>query len=130
MRTMFSNQVFGHDQFVPFRMAQARVPETAFGLTDYLDRIEGISDKKTRDDLKAKYEECKSEGLDSAQGLACLAVLGIKIAAALEQQPSPTLTPVTPRPQPTKPPESAFPIVPVAIGGIVVAGLVAFLATR
>jgi hypothetical protein len=130
MRTMFSNQIFGRSQFLPYRLAQAPAPETAFALSDYLDRIEGISDKKTRDELKAKYEECKSEGLDSAKGLACLAALGIKIAAALESQgAAPTPTPVVPTPQP-KPPESAFPIVPVAIGGIVVAGLVAFLATR
>lgn len=113
--------------FAPFRLAQVRRPEAVFALEDYLDRIEGIADQKTRDALKAKYEECKKEGLESAKGLACLAALAVEIGNALKEKPeaAPALPPPAPRPA-----EGGFPVLPVAIGGLLAAGLVVFLATR
>lgn len=131
MRTIFAHQPFGRFEVgsAAFGLSQAAPPETAFALEDYLRRIEALADEKTREELKAKYEECKAEE-DDARQLACYGALAARLATAVtrpEERPgaAPPAQPPAPRP-----PEAAFPILPVAIGGLALAGLVVFLATR
>lgn len=112
------------------RLGQVRAPESAFALEDYLRRIDALTDKEERDRLKAKYEECSGTE-DTSRQIACFAALAVDVAAALRKEPQApgTATPST-TPGARPPAANGFPVVPVAIAGLVAAGLVVWLATR
>lgn len=94
-------------------------------LEDYLQRIENVADKETRDKLKKKYEECQEK--DGIAQATCYVALTAEIYAASKQDSSkpPSTLPVQPPQQP-----SSFPFVPVAIAGVAALGLIYFLATK
>jgi hypothetical protein len=136
VKSIFSSEVFNPGRFVPFRLAQAAAPapEGAFNIVgDILDTI-GVSEEdinKLFDKIptsavgsyKAKLEACKAKGVATPEGAACLYALYQEMKAASD-------APKAPAPPPPPPPASTFPVLPVAIGGLVLAGLVIFLATR
>lgn len=132
MRTIFSSESFGRQAFVPFRLAQAP-QQTAFNVFGELLSAVGISEddlnkllEKIPSNLvgqyQAKLDACKAKGAATPEGAACLYALYQEMKAAGDK-------PAT-APPPPPAPASTFPVVPVAIGGLLLAGLVVFLATR
>lgn len=129
MKTLFANAPFAKFDLGTHAMGQA----TAFSVTDYLSKvgldaadIDKINDPTFRAQYKEEYAACQAKGLDSIEGLTCIAALGAKVYAKLaEQEKAVPTTLVAPRPQ-----TSEFPWVPVALGGAAAAGLIYFLATR
>lgn len=144
MRTLFVNPPYGRYDMGRFvfpaphptlsvKLAQAPRAE-AFAIQDYLNRlgldpsdIDRIADTETRDELKAKFEECRSE-TDTTKQLTCFAGLAARVYSILdEERRRPEAGP--PAPPPPKP-ENGFPIVPVAIGAVAAAGLIYFIVSR
>lgn len=134
MKSIFSSEIFNPGRFVPFRLGQGVTPESAFNIVGDILETVGISEddiNKLFDKIpsssvgpyKAKLEACKAKGVASAEGAACLYALYQEMKAAADAPQAPV-----PPPPPAQP--STFPVVPVAIGGLVLAGLVVYLATR
>lgn len=142
MNSMFSNAAFSRfDLGSHVRAKAAGLPRatlaqgipSAFAITDYLSKIgldpaeiDKISDPAFRAQYKEEYAKCQEKGLTTSAGLGCLAALGVKVYAKLQEEESrPAAT--MPLPQAQK---SEFPIIPVAIAGAGVLGLVYYLATK
>lgn len=128
MRSLFNSAPFAKFDLGRHALSQ----QGAYSLTDLLDNvglepsdIDKIQDKKFRDETKADYDKCRAKGLDTTEGLACLAVVAGKVYAQLKLEREPAYKPPVVLPQ-----QSEFPWVPVALGGALAAGLVYFLATR
>jgi len=134
MRSMFMSAQFQRFDLGKHALSQAVVmgPQSAFALNDILGKvgldpsdIDKIEDPAVRADLKASYQRCVDKGLDSIGGITCLAELGAKVYAKLnEQKAAPPI-----QYQPVQP-ASTFPWIPVTIGLVAAAGLVYFLATK
>lgn len=122
MRSMWSTAAFSRFDLGSHALAG---PQPSLGaLSDYIKKIQEVADAKTRDALQKKWEECEAKGIDSLEGLACLTALGLEIDRILKSQPAkaPTLPPPAP--------ESSFPILPVAIGGVAAIGLIILLTRK
>jgi hypothetical protein len=137
MRSLFSSAPFTRFDLGAHALSQAvtgGAPQTAFSLTDYLDKvgldagdIDKVQDPKVRAEFKADYEKCKTKGLDSLEGIACLGVLAVKVYAKLKEEGE---KPPPPMPVVATQKASSFPWIPVAIGGVAAAGLIVYLATK
>lgn len=133
MRTIFSGESFGQQTFTPFRLAQAGAPQSAFSVFGEILNTIGISEQEVTDLLdkipkeavgqyQQRLDDCKAKGVTTTEGAACIYKLYVDMQAAADKPPAPVVVP--------PPPASSFPVVPVAIGGLLLAGLVVFLATR
>lgn len=101
--------------------------ESAYALEDYLQKIENISDKETRDRLKKKYEDCQAKDDTTAQAVCYLALANDIYQASKEEESKGKIPALPVQPQQ---PASSFPIVPVAIAGLAAAGLIWFLVSK
>lgn len=142
MNSMFSNAAFSRfDLGSHVRAKAAGLPRatlaqgipSAYSITDYLAKvgldpaeIDKISDPAFRAQYKDEYAKCQEKGLTSTAGLGCLAALGVKVYAKLqEEEKKPAGTMSLPQSQ-----KSEFPIIPVAIGAAGVLGLIYYLVTK
>ena len=133
MRSMFMSAQFSRFDLGRHVLSQpvTVAPQSAYAL-DFLKSvgldpsdIEKIQDPTVRAAFKADYQRCVEKGLDSLTGIACLAELGAKVYAKLnEQKAAPPI-----QYQPVQP-ASEFPWIPVLIGLVAAGGLVYFLATK
>lgn len=124
MKTMWNNSAFSRFDLASHALSGPGTTRPSMGaLADYIDRIQKVADSKTRDALQKKWTECEAKGVDSIEGLACLAALGLEIDRILKTQPA---TPVVPPPAPA----SSFPIIPVAIGSVAAIGLILLLVRK
>lgn len=150
MRSIFVNPPYGRYDMGRFVMA-ARHPtmpielgqrqETAYSLVDDILEAVGLGESDivslidalpiaNRGVYKDKLEECKKLGLTSSAGAACIYALFRELKDVVEGEKRPE-APRPPAVQPvTRPAPAAFPLLPVALGGLAAAGLVYFLATR
>jgi hypothetical protein len=134
MRSLFSVAQFKRFDLGHHVLGQrvTAAPQSAFSITDYLNKvgldagdIDKIQDPKFKEEAKADYEKCKTKGLDTAEGLACIAALGVKVYAKLKEEESRPAAPVV-----VSKPQESFPWIPVGLGVVAAGGLVYFLATR
>lgn len=141
MNSMFSNAAFSRfDLGSHVRAKAAGLPRvtlaqgvpSAYSVTDYLSKIgldpseiDKISDPAFRAQYKEEYARCQEKGLTSTAGLGCLAALGVKVYAKLQEEES---KPAATMPLPSQ--KSEFPIIPVAVGTAGILGLVYYLATK
>lgn len=133
MRSLFNSVPFQRFDLGRHALSQAIVvgPESAYSVNSILSKIgldpsdiDKVSDPTVRAQFKAEYEKCQGKGLDSIEGIGCLAALGAKVYAKLqEDQKAPVAK--LPVQQPTE-----FPWIPVLIGTAAAAGLIYFLATK
>lgn len=136
MRSLFTNAPFTRFDLGSHVLSQAVGvgPQTAFSaVSDILSKvgldpsdISKIQDPKFRAEYNDEYERCKSKGLDSIEGIGCLAALGAKVYAKLSEEEKKPYTPIAVQ----RPKESGIPWVPIAIGGVAAAGLIYYLATK
>lgn len=132
MRSVFVNSAFFRRFDLGTHILSS--PQMGFSFKDLLPAvgltpadIAKIEDPAVRAEFKTAYERCQGLGLDSTKGIICLAELGAKVYAKLEEQKKTgPITPITPLSQST----SSLPIVPIAIAVIAAGGLVWFLATK
>lgn len=132
MKSLFQRQMFQVD-FAPRRLSQA----TAFSVvTDFLEKI-GISEEQIdeligkapsaalAEEYRERLQECRDKGITTGEGAACLYRLYQDITAgdggAAAQPPPAVSVPKQPTP---------FPIVPVAIGAVVLAGIGLYFALK
>lgn len=132
MRSLFSSAPFTRFDLGNHVLSLAAGPRLGFSLKDIFSKvglddsdISKIEDPAAREEFKAALERCKSKGLDTTQGVVCMAELSAKVYAKLQEQGKMPLTPMPPVQQP-----SSFPIIPVAIAALAAGGLIWFLATR
>jgi hypothetical protein len=85
--------------------------------------IQKIQDPTVRAQFKDSYDRCSE--MDTAKKVACLAELGAKVYAKLQEESKQPYVPMQPVVQP-----STFPWIPVTIGLAAAGGLVYFLATK
>ena len=57
-----------------------------YALEDYAQKIEGLTDTKTKEELREQYKECRDK--EGTAQLACYAVLGAKVYDAVKNQGS------------------------------------------
>jgi hypothetical protein len=136
MRSIFlDGGTFGGARFAP-ALAQARgipflqdILETV-GLDE--ERINELLDKIPKESLgvyQKKLDDCRAKGVTTGGGALCLYQLFQELKDVVEGR-RPAERPAAAAPPRPRAPEDGFPIIPVAIAGVVVAGLVVFLATR
>jgi hypothetical protein len=101
--------------------------QSAYALDDYLQKIENVSDKETRDKLNVKYKECQDKSDTTAQAVCYLALANDIYQASKDQDSKPKPAPTIAMPTQQA---SPFPIVPVAIAGVAAIGLIGFLVWR
>lgn len=130
MRSLFSSAPF--TRFDLGNHVLSLKPQLGFSFKDIISQagfdesdIRKIQDPAAREEFKAALERCKSKGLETTQGIVCMAELSAKVYAKLQEQDKMPLTPIQPVQQP-----SSFPIVPVMIAALAAGGLVWFLATK
>jgi hypothetical protein len=116
--------------FAPRRLSQA----TAFNVvTDIFGKI-GISEEQINELIgkvpsalaegyRQRLQECRDKGITTGEGAACLYRLyqDIKSGESRTTTPAPTYVPQQP---------AAFPVVPVAIGAVVLAGIGLYFALK
>jgi len=71
---------------------------------------------------RSRFEECKAKGMTSPEGAACL----YRLYQDLRNRDESTSVPATPPPAP----KSQFPIIPVAIGAVILAGVGIYFAVK
>jgi hypothetical protein len=135
MRSMFNSAPFSRfdlgrhafrDGFGLPRLSLGQAP-SAYAVEDYAGKIEGLTDSTVKAKLKAQYAECKDKtGLAE---IACYAVLGADVVAALKNQSTPSTAP-PPLPVAVSQPAQEFPIIPIAIAVLGAGALIYFLATQ
>lgn len=98
--------------------------QSVFALEDYIQKINNVADKETRDVLKAKYKEC--EDADGTAQIVCYAALANEVYKASKDDAT------TPKPATVVAPAetSSFPIIPVALAVLGAGALIYFLAVR
>lgn len=133
MRSVFVNSSFSRFDLGTHILSRGLNPQMGFSFKDLLpgvglspSDIDKIQDPAVRAEFKTAYQRCEAKGLDSVQGIGCLAELAAKVYAKLNEQATLPITPI----KATNVPTDSFPIVPVAIAGLAAAALIWFLATR
>jgi hypothetical protein len=130
MRSLFSSAPF--TRFDLGNHVLSVRPQLGFSFKDVLSTvgfddsdISKIQDPAAREEFKVALERCRGKGLETTQGIVCMAELSAKVYAKLQEQGKMPLTPMQPVQQP-----SSFPFIPVAIAALAAGGLIWFLATR
>lgn len=131
MRSMFVNASFSrydlgrHALGAGIGLPMLRLgQQSAYSVTDYVQKIEGIADPATKDKLKADYQDCQTKS--GTAEIICYAKLAADIYAAggKSTTPAPLPAPI-PQAQP-----SSFPIIPVLIATLGAGALIWFLVSR
>lgn len=122
MKTLFSNQIFGAN-FAPRRLSSAFSDLLQqFGISEA--DIEELITKLPSESVgsyRTRLDECKAKGVASGEGVACLYRLYQDLKAG-----SKAPVPVPTVPQTT----TAFPVVPVVIGAVILAGVGIYFAVK
>lgn len=122
MKSIFSHQVFGAD-FAPRTLSgplQDILQDVGVSEAD----IESLLSKLPVDAIpqyRDRLNECKAKGVTSPEGISCLYRLYQDIRNRHESTPVPATPPA---------PKSTFPIVPVAIGAVILAGVGIYFAVK
>lgn len=128
MKSIFSNHVF-KTEFAPRRLSQASVFNvftdimSEFGVTEA--DVSALIDKMPSgsvEEYRTRLKECREKGLTSGEGMACLYRLYQDVK---DKEKSTQIAPTAPPPK-----QSEFPIVPVAIGVAVLAGVGIYFAVK
>jgi hypothetical protein len=123
MKSIFTHQVFGGN-FTP-RTLSGPLDDILHSVGVSEEDIEKLLAKIPADAMpqyRAKFDECKAKGLTSPEGAACLYRLYQELRNGDESAPPPATPPA--------PPKSQFPIVPVAIGAVILAGVGIYFAVK
>lgn len=122
MKSIFSHQVFGGN-FAPRTLSgplQDILQDVGVSEAD----IESLLAKLPVDAIpqyRDQLNECKAKGLTNPEGIACLYRLYQDIRNRKDSTPIPATPPA---------PKSTFPIVPVAIGAVILAGVGIYFAVK
>lgn len=98
--------------------------QSAYAVSDYVQKIENVANADTKAKLKADLEDCKTKS--GTAEIVCYAKLAADVyAAGGSSTPTPTIAPPILQPQP-----SSFPVIPVLIATLGAGALIYFLVSR
>lgn len=126
MRSMFVSAPFSrYDLGREALSGGVGLPRVHLGISsDYIKDIENVSSADSRAKLKTKYDECDAKS--GTTQIICFAQLARDIYKESQtgSTSTPPLAPVAP------PPQSSFPIIPVALATLGAGALIWFLVSR